>query len=170
MSGVEEFVYAPWDRRIPQYMHRIRMRRERELAEGGLSRLDFKVGRGGLADIDFLIELLQIREGRERPEFRVAGSRRLLLALPPASYITPAEARELHEAHEFLRTVELFARMDLNLRVNSIEAQAAALEPLGKRMALPEPSGERLLSFYRDATERVRSIYTAVLTRLDDRM
>jgi glutamate-ammonia-ligase adenylyltransferase len=170
MSGVEAFVYAPWERQIPQYMHRIRIRRERELAEKGRSRLDFKVGRGGLADIDFLIELVQIREGRTRPEFRVPGSRRLLLALPPTSYITPTEGRELREAHEFLRTVELFARMDLNLRVNSIEANAAALEPLGKRMSLPEPSGERLLSLYREATERVRSIYTAVLARLADRV
>jgi glutamate-ammonia-ligase adenylyltransferase len=169
-SGIEEFVYAPWQREIPQEMHRIRMRRERELAEGGRSRLDFKVGRGGLADIDFLIELVQIREGRTRPEFRVPGSRRLLTALPPTLYITPAEARELHEAHEFLRTVELFARMDANLGVNSIEAHAAALEPLGRRMSLPEPSGERLLSLYREATDRVRSIYTAVLARLDDRM
>jgi glutamate-ammonia-ligase adenylyltransferase len=166
MTGVEGFVYGPWERRIPQYMHSIRMRRERELTKGGPSRLDFKVGRGGLADVDFLIELLQIREGRTRPEFRVPGTRRLLAALPPTQYLTPTEARELHGAFEFLRTVEVFARMDMNLGVNSIEADAEALEPLGKRMALPKPSGEHLLSSYREATERIRSTYTAVLARL----
>jgi glutamate-ammonia-ligase adenylyltransferase len=168
MIGVKEFVYAPWDERLPQYMHAIRMRRERELAKGGPSRLDFKVGRGGLADIDFLIELVQIREGRTRPEFRVPGTRRLLTALPPTRYMTPTEARELHEAHELLRTVEVFARMDLNSGVNSIEADAAALEPLGKRMGLRTPSGDVLLSSCREATERIRSTYTTVLARLDE--
>jgi len=37
-------------------------------------------------------------------------------------------------------------------------------------MGLADPPGERLLFLYRETTERIRSIYTAVLRRLDDRL
>ena len=50
--------------------------------ERGGDRFDLKVGRGGVADIDFLLQLLQIHHGATRPEWRVAGSRRLLAASP----------------------------------------------------------------------------------------
>src|SRR5439155_5429629 len=76
MKAVESFVYGPWDDGIPDDMHRIRMRMERELAENGGSKLDFKVGRGGLADIDFVVELVQIREGGTQLEFRLPGTLR----------------------------------------------------------------------------------------------
>jgi len=45
-------------------------------------------------------------------------------------------------------------------------ADAAALAPLGVRMSLPNPAGERLLERYKQTTARVRQIYLAVLDRL----
>ena len=166
MKAAEAFVYGPWEPRIPGDMHRIRMRMERELAQEGESKLDFKVGRGGLADIDFLVELVQIREGGMRSAFRMPGTRRLLLAAPSTRYIRPTEYRQLRESYRFLRTVEMRARMDMDISMNSIRTERSALEALGKRMGIAHPSGERLLSSYRETTERVRSIYTTVLARL----
>ena len=139
---------------------------QRELTDEGGSKLNFKVGRGGLADIDFLVELVQIREGRTRSEFRTPGTRRLLTARPSTRYIMPTEYRQLRESYQFLRTVEILARMDMDISTNSIRADSTALEPLGKRMGLAQPSGEHLLSSYREVTERVRAIYTTVLARL----
>jgi hypothetical protein len=86
MRLVEAFVYGPWKPEIPQYMHRIRTRMEHELAKDA-SKLDFKVGRGGLTDIDFILQLIQIREGRTRPAFRVAGTRRLLADSPATAFL-----------------------------------------------------------------------------------
>ena len=166
MRAIEAFVYGPWERRIPNDMHRIRMRMERELGGERKSKLDFKVGRGGLVDIDFLVELVQLREGGTRSEFRVPGTRRLLTARPSTRYIKPTEYRQLRESYRFLRTVELLARMDLDISSNAIRADDAALEPLGRRMGFASPSGEHLLASYREVTERVRSTYMRVLARL----
>ena len=166
MKAVESFVYGPWDDGIPDDMHRIRMRMERELAENGGPKLDFKVGRGGLADIDFVVELVQIREGGTQLEFRLPGTRRLLTARPSTRYITSSEYEQLRESYQFLRTVEMLARMDLDIATNAIRTDGAALAPIGKRLGFVHPSGDRLLSSYREVTEGIRSTYTAVLARL----
>lgn len=169
-SAAGAFVYGPWDARMPGYMHGIRTRMEREIAKEGSSKIDFKVGRGGLADIDFLIELVQIREGRTRPEFRVTGTRHLLAALPSTPYITPGERDQLRDAYGIMRTLETLARLDSDANISWIVPDPSVLTALGKWMGLADPPGERLLFLYRETTERIRSIYTAVLRRLDDRL
>jgi [glutamine synthetase] adenylyltransferase / [glutamine synthetase]-adenylyl-L-tyrosine phosphorylase len=171
-SFVDDFVYGPWDAAIPGYMKDVRARMEREIAQESDRRLHFKAGKGGLADIDFALQMIQIREGHRRSEFRVAGTRRLLAALPPTMFLTPAEAGRLREAHIFLRSLEMMARMDADANVSWIAADAAALAPLGVRMGFSNPAGERsersqrLLDQYRTMTADVRRIYVTVLDRL----
>jgi glutamate-ammonia-ligase adenylyltransferase len=148
-------------------MDNVRRRMEREIAhEAGGKRLDFKTGRGGLADIDFLVQLIQIREGHDRPEFRVAGTRRLLFELPPTRNLPEVEAEELRHAYRFLQKLELFARMEADASVSWISASPADVEALGRRMGMPEPAGERLLARYQTTTAGVRAIYRRVLERL----
>jgi glutamate-ammonia-ligase adenylyltransferase len=163
---VNDFVYAPWDASIPGYMKDVRARMEREIAQESERRLHFKAGKGGLADIDFALQLIQIREGHRRFEFRVAGTRRLLASLPPTPFLTSVEAGRFREAHVFLRSLEMMARMDADANVSWIAADAAVLTPLGVRMGFPDPAGERLLERYRETTAGVRQIYLAVLDRL----
>jgi glutamate-ammonia-ligase adenylyltransferase len=165
-SAVEGFVYGPWDPSIPGYADYVRRRMERELAHESEQRLDFKVGRGGLADIDFALQLIQIREGHTRPEFRTRGSRALLEAAPESRYVSPEELEQLREAHLFLRTLETMVRIDASSGASAIDPHADALRPLAMRMGFSERPGERLLQRYVDVTARVRSIYNAVLARL----
>lgn len=164
---VSGFVYGPWNAAMPGYARDVRARMERELAHEGDGRLDFKVGVGGLADIDFALQLVQIREGHRRPEFRVCGTRRLLAALPETRYLTATEADEFRQAYTFLRSLELVVRMDEDSSVSWIPTDPAALAPLGVRMGFARPgAGEQLLKRYRETTARVRRLYLQVLDRL----
>ena len=158
---VGDFVYGPWNAAIPGYMRDVRARMEREIAHESDRRLHFKAGKGGLADIDFALQMIQIREGRERLEFRVPGTRQLLAAWPQTSYLTQAEAALLRQAHAFLRTLEMMARMDKDANISWIPADAEELAPLGVRMGL-----SNLLDHYKTTTDDVRRIYLAVLDRL----
>jgi len=164
---VTGFVYGPWDPKMPQTMRDVRARMERELAQEDGSRLDFKLGKGGLADIDFMLQMIQIREGRQRPEFRIPGTRRLLASLPETAYLQPGEIDQLRSAHEFLRSLELMVRMDTDTNLSWISSDAAVIAPLAVRMGLARPSaGEQLLDKYRNTTEEVRKLYLQVLDRL----
>ena len=163
---VEQFVYGDWSAEIPAYAQHVRQRIERELAkEASGDHLDLKRGRGGLVDIDFLLQVLQIREGGARSEFRVAGTRRLLAALPATDLLTRDEADGLREAYGFLRNLETVLRMDSDTDCGTIATDPAALEPLAQRLREPL-SGAALLARYRDTTDRVRGIYEAGMGRL----
>ena len=164
--AVDDFVYGPWSDEIPAYARHVRARIERELArEAGGDRHDLKRGRGGLVDIDFLLQVLQIREGREREEFRIAGARRLLAALPGTDVLDPGEADALRDAYGFLRNLETVLRIDTDTDGGAIATDPAAVEPLARRLAEPL-SGAELLARYRATTARVRAIYETAMDRL----
>lgn len=173
LKASRAFVYGPWNPEIPTQMHAVRSRMERELAddEEG-SRLDFKVGPGGLADIDFATQMVQIRTAATEPDFRDEGTHSLLGRLArsesrrPARWLPPQDAAALADACEFLRRLELAARIESDSRMNSIPSQEELLEPLGRRMHLAAPAGSTLLARYRDTTSRVRQIYEQTLERL----
>lgn len=109
--------------------------------------------------------MLQIREGRERQEFRVAGTRRLLAELPATDVLTRGEADTLRDAYGFLRNLETVLRIDTDTDGGAVATDPAALEPLARRLAEPL-TGAELLERYRDMTDRVRAIYEAGMDRL----
>ena len=163
---VDGFVYGPWADDIPGYARHVRSRIERELArEAAGDHLDLKRGRGGLADIDFLLQVLQLREGPARNGFRVAGTRWLLETLPETGFLRPAEADTLRNAYWFLRELETVLRIHTDTGGGAISTDPSELEPLARRLREPL-SGEDLLARYREVTEQVRTIYEAGMDRL----
>ena len=163
---VTRFVYAPWSPDVVAYARRIRTRIERELAnEAGGRQLDLKRGRGGLADIDFLLQVLQLREGPAREAFRVPGARRLLAAFPETEFLRPEEVTALGDAYLFLRDLETVLRITTDTGGGAIPTDPEALEPFARRLREPT-SGADLLARYRDVTARVREIYETGMDRL----
>ena len=163
---VARFVYAPWSPDVAPYARRIRTRIERELAhEAAGDQLDLKRGRGGLADIDFLLQVLQLREGPERPEFRVAGARRLLEAFPETRFLLPDEVEALRGAYGFLRDLETVLRIATDGGGGVIPTDPGAVEPFARRLRDPM-SGSELLARYREVTAQVRDIYETGMDRL----
>ena len=163
---VDHFVYGAWSPDIPAYARHVRTRIERELArEAGGDHLDLKRGHGGLADIDFLLQVLQLREGRERDEFRAAGARNLLSAFPETDFVRPDEAEALRDGYGFLRELETVLRIDTDTGGGAISTDPDVLEPLAHRLRGPL-SGAELLARYRDTTARIRAIYDAGMDRL----
>jgi glutamate-ammonia-ligase adenylyltransferase len=165
-EAVHAFVYGPWDPRIPTVMSDLRRRMERELAQPGGAHLELKIGRGGLADVDFAVQMIQIREGSTRAEMRVRGTREALARIAGTPYLEPHELRDLEAAYLFLRRLELFARLDVDAGVSAIPADPERLDVLGRRLELPVPAQETLSRSFAATTERVRAIYEAVLARL----
>ena len=163
---VDGFVYGDWSPDIPGYARHVRGRIETELAkESSRQHFDLKRGKGGLADIDFLLQVLQLREGHAREPFRVRGSRRLLADLPETSFLTAGDVTVLQDAYTFLRELETVLRIETDTGTNVISTDPGALDPLARRLRSPM-SGPELLDRYRTTTEQVRQVYTTAMTRL----
>ncbi|MCZ2857189.1 bifunctional [glutamine synthetase] adenylyltransferase/[glutamine synthetase]-adenylyl-L-tyrosine phosphorylase [Blastococcus sp. VKM Ac-2987] len=67
---------------------------------------ELKLGRGGLRDVEFAVQLLQMVHGRVDPTLRVGGTVPALTSLSSGGYVGREDAATLIASYRFLRTVE----------------------------------------------------------------
>jgi glutamate-ammonia-ligase adenylyltransferase len=67
---------------------------------------ELKLGRGGLRDVEFAVQLLQLVHGRGDTSLRVGGTIPALMALRAGGYVGRDDADTLIASYRFLRTVE----------------------------------------------------------------
>ncbi|MGC1376046.1 MAG: hypothetical protein WA821_07490, partial [Anaerolineales bacterium] len=96
----DEFVYngAPFD---VTAMRAMRERQVRHLAAAG--KFNAKYSPGGLVDIEYLIQGLQITHGAGNPALRQTNIREAMAALCEAGILSEADYTKLRKAHTFLR-------------------------------------------------------------------
>lgn len=82
------------------------LRRLKALAEERASQSDVKRASGGIRDIEFTVQMLQLVHGRHDPSLRVRSTLDALEALEIGEFITSEERAELEEAYRFLRRLE----------------------------------------------------------------
>lgn len=104
MKVIENFVYAK--KLAPDFekeIHRLRGRVEKELANETESKLNLKTGKGGMVDVEFLVQMLQLAHGSANPELRTANTMEAIGGLYRAGLIKSGEALTLSEGYLFLR-------------------------------------------------------------------
>ena len=67
---------------------------------------DVKISRGGIREIEFIVQLLQVVRGGQFPELRVRATLDALSQLARAGFMSPPVAQALSQAYVFLRRVE----------------------------------------------------------------
>ena len=82
-------------------MRAMRERQVRHLVTGG--RFNLKYSPGGLVDIEYLVQGLQITHGYECPEVRLSNTRETMAALEKAGILSGEDHSRLRKAHTFLR-------------------------------------------------------------------
>jgi len=168
-------------------VHQMRMRMESELAherrpsprsdasESGTdkpsARYDLKVGRGGLVDIEFAVQWLQMRHGYDA-RVRTTETEIALDGLEACGYTDVASARVFREGWRFLRALERRLRIAHGSAATLLEEGARGLSVLARRMGIrggPHSSPEDvLLDRYVATTTEVRRAYLKVLGQVGD--
>ncbi len=138
----------------------LRRRVEEELAREARGRTNIKTGRGGIVDIEFLVQMIQLREGHARRELRCRGTLDSIRRLRRTG-ILPVEVADRVEKHYlFLRRVEARMRLERDRPVEELGTDAAALVPLARRLGFTSPDpGLALLEQYERTRADVRAIY-----------
>jgi [glutamine synthetase] adenylyltransferase / [glutamine synthetase]-adenylyl-L-tyrosine phosphorylase len=76
-------------------------------ATGRPERLDdVKLSRGGIRELEFIVQLLQLVRGGQQPALRVRGTRAAIEQLVQAGHMNAQSAQQLVAAYDFLRRVE----------------------------------------------------------------
>lgn len=87
-------------------IRRMKARSEAEIAKRGLTDREVKRGRGGIRDIEFSVQLLQLVHGGADQALRVPATLAALQQLSARGYVDEVEAATLDRAYRFLRRVE----------------------------------------------------------------
>jgi glutamate-ammonia-ligase adenylyltransferase len=104
---------------------------------------EIKLGPGGLRDVEFAVQLLQLVHGRADETLRVRATLPALAALRDGGYVGRADALSLAEAYRFLRAAEHRLQLAKLRRTHLVPADEAALRRLARSMGLrPDRRGD----------------------------
>lgn len=154
----------------PRRLHRLRQRMEFELGSEsrayGRRRFDIKLGRGGLVDVEFAVQWLQMRHGANE-RIRTQDTESAIAALEQEGIIDAATAEVFGEGYRFLRLLEQRVRVDGGMIRPILDERADSLEKLARRAgfrATPAAhAADALLERYEHTTSAIRSAYLELL-------
>jgi glutamate-ammonia-ligase adenylyltransferase len=157
-----------WERALPEgaaeEIHRLRMRMEREVAGESQDRLNLKTGQGGLVDVEFATQYLQLVHGAALPAVRHPGTLEALEELAAAGRLRREDAAELREGYLFLRRVENRQRLVHGRALQHLPTRGRPLLLLARRLGYGgSDAGGAFLSEYRSVASAVRAAYVRVL-------
>jgi len=116
-----------------------------------------KLGPGGLRDIEFAVQLLQLVHGRTDPLLRRRATLSALNALSRGGYVGREDAKALAEAYTFLRQVEHLLQLHRLRRTHVLPTDAMELRRLGRALGMTaDPVGEFTTRWRRHAMEARR--------------
>lgn len=115
-----------------------RLRRERRAREGGAGADHVKLAPGGIRDIEFVVQVLQLLYGGRRPEVRSAATLEGVGRLREAGVLPREEAEVLDTAYRFFRKMEHFLQMEEDRQTFTLPVTPSRRRALARHMGLEE--------------------------------
>jgi [glutamine synthetase] adenylyltransferase / [glutamine synthetase]-adenylyl-L-tyrosine phosphorylase len=143
---------------------RVRMEEERVRPKGA-GRYHFKLGYGGLADVQFAVELALMRDGAAHPDVRRTRTVEAIQALAAERLIEDSVALSLSEALEFLTAIKATLELERRVRAETLPPSPEGLAALAARLGYAERGRHRFLQDYRRVTRRARLAMERVFYR-----
>jgi len=112
----------------------MKARIENEVVKAGELERNVKLGRGGIREIEFIVQTLQVLHGGRRPFLQNAQTLACLEKLAQYELLTAHDCRALAQAYEFLREVEHRLQMEDNRQTHTIPIAHAARLRLARLM------------------------------------
>ena len=162
---IEPSVYRPIDRAAAaKELLSMRERIEREIADESPGRYNSKLGRGGLVDVEFAVQFLQLAHGADDPQIRSANTPQALGLLLEHGHLAAQDHAPLARGYRFLRRLESRLRIVRDRSVDRLPEGGAELLRLARRMGYSGPrAGDDLLSDYQRTAAGIRQAFLRVL-------
>lgn len=163
-EALEPLIWAASSR--PGFVEQVQRMRERVTAHIPADEVDYqiKLGPGGLRDIEFTIQLLQLVHGAADESVRQPDTLGALAALSRAGYVGRKEAEEFDYAYRVLRVLEHRIQLSKMKRSHLMPREEEAVRVLARATKLAD-THEGLLQTWRSIQLAVRSLHERLFYR-----
>jgi glutamate-ammonia-ligase adenylyltransferase len=165
IHGVQPFIWAAADR--DGFVNDVQAMRRRveEHVDSAVADREIKLGPGGLRDIEFSVQLLQLVHGRSDVLIRSSNTIDALRALAMWGYVGRDEASKLEQSYRFLRTLEHRIQLRHLRRTHTMPTDPDELRVIARSMGITsDPATTLLEQWGRNRTE-VRRIHEKLFYR-----
>jgi glutamate-ammonia-ligase adenylyltransferase len=140
-------------------IRRLKARMEAErMPRGADPTTHTKLGRGGLTDVEWTVQLLQLRHGAEQPGLRTTRTREALAAAQAAGLLDPEDAATLDEAWLLATRVRNAALLVRGRAGDTFPSEPRELAAVGRYLGYDPGHVGEMVDDYRRTTRRARAV------------
>lgn len=148
------------------HIRAMKARTEALVQRRGRRERDLKRGPGGIRDVEFSVQLLQLVHGRLDPAIRSPATLPALAQLAGAGYVDADDAAVLAEGYRFLRSVEHRLQLVEGEQVHTVPTDGAAAQRLARVMGYADGPGASAADQLAEALRHHQAVVRAVHERL----
>lgn len=165
VDAISPFVWSAADR--PNFVTDVQaMRRKVEShIPVGKSDRELKLGKGGLRDVEFSVQLLQLVHGRSDVMVRSPNTLAALESMATWGYVGREDAATMAAAYRFLRTMEHRLQLHRLRRTHEVPADPQALRWLGRSMGMRTDPAQELTDAWQKQRVVVRRLHEKLFYR-----
>ena len=143
----------------------MRRRVEKESVPLGGEDRRIKLGPGGLRDVEFTVQLLQLVHGRSDESLRVRGTLEALDALSTGGYVSRTDAAAMSSCYKALRLLEHRSQLFRLRRTHHLPEKEENLRRIERGISGCLGRGDSLWEGFKDLRRRVRSLHQEIYYR-----
>jgi glutamate-ammonia-ligase adenylyltransferase len=140
----------------------MKARTEEMLRRQGLHERELKRGYGGIRDIEFAVQLLQMVHGRADPHLRIRSTLDALTELARGGYVPARDASRLEEAYVWLRTVEHRLQLVDEQQTHTLPTDEGARTRLARVLGFRDSPGRAAVEAFDEVHRRHQTFVRAM--------
>ena len=144
----------------------LKRRIEHRTVSQGKDASDVKTGQGGIRDIEFVIQFLQLLNGADMPQLRTGNTLDAIAQLENTGCLTHQERTLLEENYSFLRKIEHRLQIMFDLQTHSMPTEPQELRRLAIRMGYTDQKGRTALAAFENDYRTKTALNRKILDHL----
>jgi glutamate-ammonia-ligase adenylyltransferase len=172
LKMLQPFVYRKYlDYNLIEDMKKMKQKIDASLTRSMEGEINLKLGRGGIREIEFFIQALQLVYAGKNPQLRERNSLKALDTLLTARLISEEDHHRLSDAYRFLRTVEHRIQVVQERQTHNLPTKDDEILALSRRSGFLRTNGlERFRETLEGHRRNVSAIYGSLFHSRDKKL
>lgn len=139
---------------------------ERRAFDAGEDKTNIKTGHGGIRDVEFVIQFMQLLNAGELPEIRSTNTLEAIRKLEKVQSLSTAESTVLSQNYKWLRRLEHCLQIMFDLQTHTIPKQAEERAKLARKLGITSTESRTVLEQFEQTLEETTRSNRAILDHL----